>query len=705
MSEVVEVRQPVQGTVIPISEVPDPVFAQQMLGPGLAIEPTGNTVVSPADGVLTLMYPTGHGFIVTADSGPELMVHIGLDTVNLKGEGFEILAKQGQRVAAGEPLVTFDPEKVSAAGHPLTTMVVVMNDPSAKLLFTSGAGDGPAARQRYQSPQTFSGVPVVPGMAYGPTAWTRRPLPIPMTSRVLPVGERASALAVFEQASAQVAHGLKARAELASGDAAAVLSMTAGLVRDPEWVSEVEKGIREGTPPAQAVAIATEKFIALFEQAGGPLAERTADLRDIRDRVVARILGHPEPGIPTSDTPVILFADDLSPADTAGLDPKNYLAIVTEGGGPTSHTSIIARQLGIPCVVGAQSLFDIYDGEMVLVDGRSGTITAGLSQEEAEKAVKGEHELAAKIRSWRGPAALASGQRVELLSNVQDSMSATVAAASQGQGVGLFRTELLFLGTPREPGITKQAQAYAKVFTAFAGDKVVVRTLDAGSDKPVPFATLNHEANPALGVRGIRVTSLNDQILTNQLDAIALASKESPETEVWVMAPMVSTLPEARRFADLCGERGLKPGIMIEVPAAAILIDRFLEVVDFASIGTNDLAQYTMAADRTSAYLSEHADHWQPAVLSLIAGTAEAGRKVGKPIGICGESAADPALACVMIGTGVTSLSLAAKAIPEVGAQLGQVTLAQCQAAAKVALAADDAQQARTAAREALGLS
>ncbi len=721
MSKVVEAQQPIEGTVFPISQVPDPVFAQEMLGPGLAIEPVGDTVVSPADGVLTLMYPTGHGFIVKADSGLELMVHIGLDTVNLKGQGFQVLAQQDSRVTAGQPLVTLDPDSVTAAGHPLTTVVVVMNDREAQLVFTphralegpetfasKGAREPHLTQQKYHAPKTFRGVPVVPGMAYGPVAWTRHPLPQPIASKVLPPNERPAALALFHQASTQVAEGLKTRAEQAEGDAAEILWMTAGLARDPEWIGEAERAIKEGTPAAQATAMATDKFVTIFEQAGGELAERATDLRDVRDRVVARILGEPEPGIPVRDTPVVLFATDLSPADTAGLDPKNYLAIVTEGGGPTSHTSIIARQLGIPCIVGAQTLWDVYDGEMVLVDGRAGTITVGLSPEVAEQAVVREEELAAAVRSWRGPATLASGQTVELLSNVQDRASATIAAASQrlgqGQGVGLFRTEILFLETPREPSIARQAQVYELIFAAFAGEKVVVRTLDAGSDKPVPFATLDFEPNPALGVRGIRVASLNDRILTNQLDAIALASKESSDTEVWVMAPMISTLPEAKKFGDLCRERGLKPGIMIEVPSAAVLIDRFLKVVDFASVGTNDLAQYTMAADRTSAFVSDYADHWQPAVLSLIAQTAKAGAKAEKPIGICGEAAADPTLACVMVGMGVTSLSMAAKAIPEVGAQLGLVTLQQCQAAAEAALAADDAKQARTAARRALGL-
>ncbi len=270
--------------------------------------------------------------------------------------------------------------------------------------------------------------------------------------------------------------------------------------------------------------------------------------------------------------------------------------------------------------------------------------------------------------------------------------------------MGLFRTELLFLNTPVEPSVDSQAESYEPVFAAFPSSKVVVRTLDAGSDKPVPFATLSEEFNPALGVRGIRTTGHNEKLLIHQLDAIAEAAKLQPGTDVWVMAPMVSTIPEAEWFSGLVRERGLKAGIMIEVPSAVILIDQFLEVVDFVSIGTNDLTQYTMAADRMSPHLAEYTDPWQPAVLALIARTAEEGKVQHKPVGVCGEAAADPLLACVLTGMGITSLSMATNAIPPVGAELSQVTLAQCRAAAEAVKGSRDAKDARDRARTALGL-
>ena len=235
---------------------------------------------------------------------------------------------------------------------------------------------------------------------------------------------------------------------------------------------------------------------------------------------------------------------------------------------------------------------------------------------------------------------------------------------------------------------------------AFPDAKVVVRTLDAGSDKPLRFAEHPHEANPALGVRGIRIAARDSGILDRQLDAIAAASEGV--SRPWVMAPMISTAAEAESFAAKVRERGLVPGVMIEVPAAALLAERILDHVDFLSVGTNDLAQYTMAADRMSADLAELTDPWQPAVLSLLARTAVAGAAVNKPVGVCGEAAADPLLACVLVGFGITSLSAAASAVAGVGAKLATVTLDQCRRAADAVSQTADPMSARAAARSLL---
>ena len=291
---------------------------------------------------------------------------------------------------------------------------------------------------------------------------------------------------------------------------------------------------------------------------------------------------------------------------------------------------------------------------------------------------------------------------MQILVNVQDGTTAQAARSGPAEGVGLFRSELAFLGRDDEPTVDQQAEVYAAVLQAFAGHKVVIRTLDAGSDKPMKFANLHHEENPALGVRGSRLAVANPGLMARQLDAIAQAATQTGEAP-WVMAPMIATATETAAFAALVRERGMSPGVMVEIPSAALRARELLQYVDFLSIGTNDLSQYTMAADRLSAELAELTDPWQPAVLQLIAMTAAAGIESDKPVGVCGEAAADSMLACVLVGMGISSLSMAASAIGIVGASLASVTGEQCRAAAKAALAADSPAAAREAVAAVLG--
>jgi phosphotransferase system enzyme I (PtsI) len=310
---------------------------------------------------------------------------------------------------------------------------------------------------------------------------------------------------------------------------------------------------------------------------------------------------------------------------------------------------------------------------------------------------------AAALAGYRGPGRTRDGLEVKVLANVQDGAGARGAAAKYAEGVGLLRTELAFLSRTEEPSVEEQAAGYAEVFEAFPGQRVVVRTLDAGSDKPLAFATMPDEENPALGVRGLRVARRDPGLLERQLDAIAEGARRAGASP-WVMAPMVATVAEAADFAARVRARGLTPGVMIEVPSAALMAERLLQHVDFLSIGTNDLSQYTLAADRLSADLADLTDPWQPALLALVQLTAEAGRRTGKPVGVCGEAAADPLLACVLIGLGITSLSCAASSIAGVGARLAVVDTDACRRAAEAALLTDDPQAARAAARRELGV-
>lgn len=547
--------------------------------------------------------------------------------------------------------------------------------------------------------QTVRGTGVVPGFAYAPAAWTRSAPELPTFSHTVAPENRESEIARFKAASSVVADRFAQRASAATGVATEVLGATAALARDRGWVRAATKLIDTGVSAESATAEAIDSFITQFEALGGVMADRTTDLRDIRDRVIAELMGQPEPGLQKPTHEVVLCADDLAPADTADLDPTLVRALVTRLGGPTSHTSIIARQLGLPCIVAAAGLDDVAEGAMVLVDGTTGLVTVSPDPQEARDLVETHVRLRAESDSWVGPAATADGHRVQLLANVSDGPAARTAADSRAEGVGLFRTELCFLTARTEPAVSEQARIYGEVFAAFPDAKVVVRTLDAGSDKPVPFANHEHEDNPALGVRGIRLGWTNEGIVDRQLDAIAEAAHENGVADPWVMAPMVATVDEAYEFANSCRQRGLRPGIMVEIPSVALLADQFLAEVDFFSIGTNDLTQYAMAADRMSSRLAQLTDPWQPAVLRLIEMAAAAGVRAGKPVGVCGEAAADPLLACVLVGFGISSLSMAPTAIPTVGVQLGKVTAELCADVAGQVVRSRNARDAKELAR------
>ncbi len=547
------------------------------------------------------------------------------------------------------------------------------------------------------------GTPVVPGLVFAPAVVVTATISATAVAAFEQRGhtDPEEALAAYDDAVDAVVGGLLARAAAASGAAAEVLAATAALARDKGLRSAVRKQLAVGDPLLSGLHAAVEQFAGIFTQMGGLMAERGTDLRDIERRITARLVGVPEPGVPVPDRPSVLLAEDLAPVDTAGLDPATVVGLVTEKGGPTSHTAIIARQLGIPCVVGVAGLGAVPQGTPLLVDGASGEVVLSPRAEEAIRLVAEGRVAREALERWTGPCRTADGTRVKLLANVADGPSAEAAGAGPVEGVGLFRTELCFLGRLEEPSVEEQTEIYARVLAPFRGRHVVVRTLDAGSDKPIAFATHDGEQNPALGVRGLRLSFDNPGLMERQLEAVARAAEQTG-TETWVMAPMVATVAEAVSFAEKVRVHGLKAGVMVEIPSAALLARQMLEVVDFLSIGTNDLTQYTMAADRLASALAHLSDSWQPAVLQLIAITAEAGRQVGKPVGVCGEAAADPVLATALVGMGITSLSTALAAARPVGARLAALTMDVCEQAAAAALGAADPAVARAAVLAAL---
>ncbi len=566
---------------------------------------------------------------------------------------------------------------------------------SAETRATQAAPDSPPVR----SGDVLRGRGVSSGRVAAEVVFLATPVREPEQSAVVAIGEREAEASAIEWAAVAVDDQLRARTTAASGEARAILDASRLLASDPELVTEATELVRSrGLTAARAIWEASAAHEKALVALGGRMAERAADIRDVRDRMIAEILEVEMPGVPDRDEPFVLVAPDLAPADAAALEGGSCVALVTEQGGPTSHTAIIARSLGIPAVVGVVGAMGIPRGAVVLVDGDRGTVEVDPSSTAVTEA-----KAAAIPVPFAGEGALADGRRIPLLANVGGAAEAVVAAASKAQGVGLFRTEFCFLDRADAPTIGEQVDAYRGVLAAFPGHRVVVRTLDAGSDKPLPFANSDAEDNPALGVRGLRIARRSPGLLDDQLRALALAAA-AESALVEVMAPMVATVDEARDFAERARAAGLETvGVMIETPSAALLASEMLEVVDFVSIGTNDLAQYTLAADRLLGELGDLNDPWQPAVLRLIGEAGAAGRRWNLPVGVCGEAGADPTLAAVLVGLGVTSLSMTSRALGRVAAALAEVTSAQCDAAAEAVLSAATAADARAAAAAALG--
>lgn len=482
-----------------------------------------------------------------------------------------------------------------------------------------------------------------------------------------------------------------------------VLGAQAMMARDPSVIEVLEGAITEGVA-FDVRPIVEEAFGGFKEQLlalGGYFAERVSDIDEIQTRLINKLAGNESSGLLLTE-PTIVVAEDLTPADTAALNLKFALALVCSHGGATSHTAIVARGLGIPAIVGCAGAMEMQDGTTVLVDGRAGEVLVDAPAEEFAARKEKEAKLKARADSVTGPGRLSDGTAIQLLCNAGTVDDVRAAVMVGAEGIGLFRTELLFLDSQLEPSVEEQIKLYSDVFEAMQGKKVVIRTLDAGSDKPVPYINAIHEENPALGVRGWRLTRTSNDVLNRQLEALAKAA-EGKDVQLWVMAPMINTPDEAKDFAERVRALGMKvPGVMIETPAAALHADHVLAEVEFGSFGTNDLTQYVMASDRMDSRLSDMTTAWHPAVLRAIAIAAESASKVSKPVGVCGEAAANSYLAAVLVGLGVTSLSMAPSALAEVRGFLASVDPQACKAAAQAALGARSASEAESLAKKIL---
>jgi phosphotransferase system enzyme I (PtsI) len=458
------------------------------------------------------------------------------------------------------------------------------------------------------------------------------------------------------------------------------------IIEDDELVSMAEPHLAEGWDGATALFMALDD---LSEMMGDDedFKSRVGDLRGIALTISGKIRGI-EGGstIPSSGRWVIV-ADDLTPVDTAQFGPS-VVGVVTELGGPTSHTAIICRSRSIPAVVSAKGALELRSGELVLVDPAGNRVVQGGNLADATTPISFiplHDEPLTTVRA-----------------NIGSLADAEAAARTEARGVGLFRTEVLYLDSKEQPSRREQAEQFAAIFKAAPAGKITVRTIDAGSDKPVPFLPNGEEENPALGVRGFRLGLAHVDFQRDQLGAISDAI-EATGRDVQVMAPMISTVEEARQFRQLAESVGLKKiGIMVETPAIVPMVPDLVGVVDFLSIGTNDLSQYLFAADRMHPAMGALVDPWQPGLLRTIDVIMQHAGPAGIPVGVCGESAADPVFSVVLAGMGLDSVSMAPSAVASVLEALKSVTVEQAQEIAQAALRASTPDAARAAAADLL---
>lgn len=823
------------GTVVPIDAVPDPVFAQRLMGDGIAIAPRDGVLRAPCAGRVVQLHASQHACTIETDGGARVLLHVGLDTVLLKGEGFVARVAAGERVEAGQPLIEFDAAVLARHGKPSITVLAVENGdahtiawrcearevaagdallalaavaPATAAAAVADAGpdeqaDGwavvrhagglharPSAlvanavkpfagaeveveargrRAPARSATALMGLAIAEGeevrlQARGPRAGDALEAAIVALETVsaashapaapaAPVAASPLALAAGELAGVVASPGLALgvaarlddgvgeiveagrgieveraaldaalRAVLADIDAtiadaqargfadqAAIFEAHRTLADDPVVLGVAKLLIDDGTGAAFAWHAAIDEQCHALRATGQPLLmERVGDLRDIERQVLRRLAGGAaaRPALPAG---AVLLADDLAPSDFAALMQAGVAAIVTARGGPTSHVAILARAQGVPALVAlGPQLAAIEAGRTLVVDAERGVLetapdAARLADARAEVQARAARRAEAMAQAG-AEARTADGLRIEVAANVANAADAEAALRCGAEGVGLLRTELTFLERDSAPDEAAQHADYQAVVDAMQGRTVIVRTLDVGADKSLPWLPMPAEENPALGLRGLRLSFARDGLLDTQLAAI-LAIR--PLAAVRVMLPMVTDAGEIRRaraaLDRLAAARGIAErvplGVMIETPAAAVLADQLAQEADFFSVGTNDLTQYTLCMDRCNPALADRLDGLHPAVLRLIGLAAEGSAKHGRWIGVCGAMASEPAAVPILVGLGVTELSASPAAVPEVKALLRRLDSAECRAVAQQALQLDAADAVRALVR------
>lgn len=568
--------------------------------------------------------------------------------------------------------------------------------------------------------RVLKGIPAAEGIAVGPAfRFQALQLDVPERSPEAPEAEMARFEAAREQAREEIA-ALKAKLQArADDDSAAIFDAHAMMLADPMLHDAVRRRVEAGATVEAAVAAATEELAAMLGGMDDALfAARAVDVQDVGRRVLRILLGLPDASLDAIGEPSIVVAHDLTPSDTVSMQPEMTLGFCTAAGGLTSHTAILARTLGIPAVVGLgqAALEEIESGVTLALDGSTGQVVVAPAADTLERFEATRDQQATRLSEIRARAAeeahTADGRRVEVGANVGDLTSAQEAVRFGAEGVGLLRTEFLYLQEKRPPDEEKQIAAYRAIFEALAGRPVIVRTLDIGGDKPPPYLTFPDELNPFLGWRAIRIGLDDLPLFKTQLRAILRAAVGH---HTLIMFPMVSGVGELRRARAVVEEvrseldaQGLAyaddvpVGIMVETPAAAMLADALAAECDFFSLGTNDLTQYTLAVDRTNERVAGLFQPLHPAVLRLIQRTIEAAHAQGKWVGMCGELAGMKRAIPILLGLGLDEFSMAPRAIPEAKWVMGQLTDAQMAAIAQQALDLTTADEVEDFARQTL---
>lgn len=859
----IELVAPLTGPVVPLAAVPDPVFSEGLFGDGIGVDPLVGRLVSPCDGTVMHLARTGHAVTLQTAEGAQVLVHIGIDTVELNGKGFAPKVEQGAQVRRGDLLIEFDLDVVACNAPSLVSVIAVANSdafevvaradykdhvvagetpllvlrardgaanvagvadvvtnevrrsvtlthagglharPAARAreaargidarvevrygerkaaiesvvgLLGLGAGEGATielvgmGREAQKAVDAVAGELLREAPGEGGEAPARQLSPAPAAAAVA----SAAGAAVAAQRAAQgtpgtpgtligvcaapgVAVGKLVRwddaelepSELASGPSAAesrlldkavasvdgeldasvraasqrgaigeagIFQMHRVLLEDPTLIDAARDLISLGKSAGFAWREAIRAQIAVLGKVDDPLlAERAADLRDLEKRVL-RALANASgaggtAGAAQRELPeeAVLAADEFTPSDLASLDRKRVTALVMARGGATSHAAIIARQAGIPALVAlGDALHKIEEGATVVVDASAGSLAFAPSTQDVERARAEKQRLAgvreANRRTSHEAAATRDGHAVEVAANIATLDDARTAVENGADSVGLLRTELMFIHRQAAPTVDEHRQGYQAIAEALGGRTAIIRTLDVGADKEVDYLTLPPEPNPALGLRGIRLAQVRPDLLDDQLRGLLAVE---PLGAVRILLPMVTDVGELVRlreridtFAREAGRTGrIEVGVMIEVPSAALLADQLARHADFLSIGTNDLTQYTLAMDRCQPDLAAQADGLHPAVLRLVSVAVEGASKHGKWVGVCGALAGDPLAVPLLIGLGVTELSVDPVSVPTIKARVRKLDYSQCRERAFEILALESAQAVRAASR------